>query len=69
MICDSCGKEFEAGSRTDGIPNGLGFLLENGKQITVCAECVIAVGRMDPGQKNAFFRKLQEKRHDGGSEE
>ena len=45
MKCDVCGKEFESGNRPDGIPNGMAFILEGGKSITMCAECIIEKGR------------------------
>lgn len=60
MKCDSCGKNFEAGNRADGIPNGFGFVLENGKMVNVCADCIIEVGMMDSEQREEFFRGLQE---------
>ena len=40
MKCDICGKEFEAGNRPDGIPNGVGFVLGDGRIITACSDCV-----------------------------
>lgn len=39
-ICALCGKEFTDGNRPDGIPNGIGLVGKNGKQVDVCAECV-----------------------------
>lgn len=45
MKCDVCGKEFESGSREDGIPNGMTFLLQNDMSLTMCADCIIKKGR------------------------
>ena len=45
MKCDKCGREFEPGNRPDGIPNGVGFVIKDGRVITVCAECIIKNGR------------------------
>ena len=44
MKCDKCGKEFDTGHRPDGLPNGVGFVLQDGTQITYCAECLIEKG-------------------------
>ena len=42
--CDMCGKEFEAGNRADGTPNGVGFTLEDGSKLTVCSDCICKTG-------------------------
>lgn len=41
--CDFCGREFEIGNRQDGLPNGVG-LVKDGKETTVCTECLIRMG-------------------------
>ena len=45
MKCQSCGREFEAGNRPDGLPNGVGFQLEDGSVISCCTECIIKKGK------------------------
>lgn len=40
MKCDKCGKEFKPGNRPSGVPNGVGFVLADGTEITICAECI-----------------------------
>ena len=40
-ICDFCGKKFYEGRRTDGLPNGVGFELEDGTIVQCCCECLI----------------------------
>lgn len=42
MKCDKCGKNFKRGNRPDGIPNGIGFQLQDGRVINVCADCVMS---------------------------
>lgn len=42
--CCRCKKEIIPGNRPDGIPNGVGFQLENGKILNFCAECIIKEG-------------------------
>ena len=51
MICKNCGKVFAFGNRPDGIPNGVGFQLQNGKMINLCADCRIHLGQLDGVQK------------------
>ena len=50
--CDKCGKEFKVGNRPDGLPNGVGFQLEDGSIYTVCADCLIEMGREKREKKN-----------------
>ena len=42
--CNKCGKEFEVGNRPNGLPNGVGFQLEDGWIYAVCADCLIEMG-------------------------
>lgn len=46
--CDSCGKVFFPGEK-DGLPNGVGFQLEDGTTYNVCRECIEKIGE---GVKN-----------------
>jgi len=48
--CARCGKVIVPGNRPDGIPNGVGFQLEHGITINICAECLIAEGKKREGQ-------------------
>lgn len=45
MKCDYCGKEFGVGNRPDGMPNGFSFVKQDGSTLTVCTDCIIALGR------------------------
>lgn len=58
MICKNCGKVFAFGNRPDGIPNGVGFQLQNGEIINLCADCLIHLGQLDEAQKKAFIDSL-----------
>lgn len=58
MKCDNCKKEFEAGNRADGLPNGIGFELQDGTLITLCAECLMELGKLDDKGKEEFFNKI-----------
>ena len=44
--------------RGDGLPNGVGFELESGQVITLCAECLQNLGSMDDKGKDDFFKEL-----------
>ena len=43
ILCDECGKEIKPGN-TNGMPNGVGFQLQDGKIINMCQDCLIALG-------------------------
>lgn len=58
MICSNCKHFFSVGRRPDGTPNGVGFVLEGGKEITLCANCLIELGKMSQDQQEAFFDSL-----------
>lgn len=58
MKCTKCGKNFEAGNREDGIPNGVAFVTKKGRY-TLCAECLMEMGRMGPADRERFFEELQ----------
>lgn len=43
MICDKCGKFFEAGNRPDGLPNGIGMECEDGRILILCSDCIMSL--------------------------
>lgn len=43
--CDKCGNMFISGE-TNGLPNGLGFQLQDGKLINLCQACIIEQGKL-----------------------
>lgn len=61
MICDKCKSFFVAGNRPSGIPNGVKMIMNNGKSLTLCADCMINVGQMNEEQKEEFFKQYKEK--------
>ena len=44
MNCNRCKKDFERGNRPDGLPNGVGYELEDGTFIHMCTDCIIDLG-------------------------
>lgn len=56
--CDECGKVFQPGN-TNGLPNGVGFVLEDGTVYNVCAECLMKIGekieRAKANEQNGYF--------------
>lgn len=60
--CNKCKSKIGNVAGADGLPNGLGFVLENGKEITLCAECIMELGRLkeagDKAALDAFFQDL-----------
>lgn len=61
LICDKCNKAFEAGE-TNGLPNGVGFELANGKIITLCAECIERLGALDQQGRESFIDELAKRK-------
>ena len=60
MICDNCKKFFMSGNHPiTGIPNGIKMILKGNKSITLCADCVCSIGKMDDQQKDEFFSNLK----------
>ena len=55
--CTKCGKSFTLGN-VGGLPNGVGFQLEDGTLINICRECLIKVGEMDDKDRDNFFEEL-----------
>ena len=55
--CTKCGKSFTPGN-VGGLPNGVGFQLDNGTLINICRECLIEVGEMDDKDRDKFFEEL-----------
>ncbi len=41
MICACCKNTFYYGKRNDGLPNGAGFVLSDGKRIDICTDCIM----------------------------
>lgn len=39
--CDQCGKEFERGKYPDGTPNGITFRYIDGREYTMCYDCIV----------------------------
>ena len=54
--CDNCGNTFTFGDRV-GIPNGVSFITKKGT-ITLCADCIIKIGKMNPHQRDEFLKRL-----------
>ena len=42
VTCMVCGKKFLPGNDEHGIPNGVGFMLEDGSVLNMCSECIMS---------------------------
>jgi hypothetical protein len=59
MKCAKCGKGFKKGNMPNGCPNGVGFVLEDGRQIDLCYSCIVKLGMIkDEKKKDEFFKEL-----------
>jgi len=56
VMCSVCGKTFLPGN-TKGLPNGIGYMLQDGTLFNMCAECIIDFGRMTEEEKDKFFNE------------
>lgn len=59
MKCDICETEFQKGHRPDGLPNGIFFLWKSGEVISLCADCLMALGQMTDKEKGEFFKTIK----------
>ena len=57
--CSVCGKNFKPGNTSNGLPNGVGFELEDGTMINMCQKCIIELGKLSDRDKDVFFEKLK----------
>lgn len=57
LMCSKCGKRFKIGN-TNGMPNGCGFMMDDGTLINVCQQCLIELGGMSKEEKDAFFADI-----------
>lgn len=56
--CSHCNCLIYPGE-SNGLPNGIGMVLEGGKKINICQQCLIDVGMMSKTQKDKFFEGLE----------
>ena len=52
--CSNCGKRIVPGN-TNGLPNGVGFVQDDGTIINLCQQCLIDFGKMSKEEKDRFF--------------
>ncbi len=57
ISCDKCESIIVSGN-TNGLPNGVGFELQDGSVITLCAACLMKLGSLDEKGKDKFFKEL-----------
>lgn len=55
--CDKCGERFIAGNK-NGVPNGLGFRMKDGKLINICRKCIEHLGKLNHEGKEEEIKKF-----------
>lgn len=55
--CNNCDSIIDT-PRGDGLPSAVGFEMKDGGIVTLCADCLIKLGKMDDKGKHDFFKKL-----------
>jgi hypothetical protein len=58
--CDKCKSNFLIGNRADGTPNGVGFQLQDGRIINLCADCINEIGRLKEAGEEKKIKKFFE---------
>ena len=56
--CCKCGNHFKIGN-TNGLPNGIGFQLDNGKLVNVCQKCITELGTLSEAERTEWFNELK----------
>lgn len=56
--CDKCGNMFISGNTKDGLPNGLGFEMQDGRVITLCQKCIMQLGEIKEKDDADRFKKF-----------
>ena len=56
--CSKCGKRIKFGN-TNGLPNGVGFELEDGRMVNLCQECITKLGAMTEDEQKQFIDELK----------
>ena len=50
IVCVMCKKAFIPGKDKNGLPNGVGFVMADGRIVNVCGACIMKLG--EEGGKN-----------------
>lgn len=59
MICSVCGKKFKPGNKPNGLPNGVGVTLDDGRTANFCYYCIMKMG-FDPKFAEYATKKAKE---------
>lgn len=65
--CRKCGKTITVGN-TNGLPNGVGFQLEDGTILNVCQSCLMEVGAMSDEDREKWFADFVEDKDEDKTE-
>lgn len=62
LKCDKCERVFISGNGSDGLPNGVGFEMQDGTVKTLCKACIMELGRLkdagDEAGAKSFWQDL-----------
>ena len=60
--CKRCGKRYALPTSSDGLPNMIGFQLDDGRTINLCRKCIITLGELNDAKDEAgldkFFKEI-----------
>lgn len=52
IVCVMCKKAFIPGTDPNGLPNGVGFRMADGRTVNVCSSCIMKLGEEESHGKN-----------------
>lgn len=64
MKCNQCGKTYQYGTRPDGLPTGVGFVLRDGTRVDICTDCINRIGA-EEDYDNLITKYMKENEEDG----
>ena len=56
--CDKCDNMFISGNSANGLPNGVGFQMQDGKVITLCQRCIMKLGKLKEAGDKAGLKSF-----------
>ena len=56
--CDKCGNIFISGNTPNGLPNGVGFQMQDGRVITLCQACIMEIGKLKEAGKEEEIKSF-----------
>lgn len=56
--CDKCGNMFISDNTKDGLPNGISFVMKDGRAITLCQKCIMQPSELKEKDDGDGFKEF-----------